>query len=59
MVAVGHIGWRELALSASGLVPMAAGLLAGKALRQRLDDRWFRRVLLAFLVMLAVLLLLK
>lgn len=59
MVAVGHIGWRELALSASGLVPMAAGLLTGKALRQRLDDRWFRRVLLAFLVVLAVLLLLK
>lgn len=59
MVAAGHIGWRELALSALGLLPMAAGLMVGKALRQRIDDRWFRRVLLTFLVVLAVLLLLK
>lgn len=41
------------------LVPMAAGLLAGKALRQHLDDNRFRRVLLVFLIVLAILLLLK
>ena len=40
-------------------VLVAAGLLAGKALRQHLDDNRFRRVLLVFLIVLAILLLLK
>ncbi len=59
MAAYGRIGAAELALSAAAMVPMSVGLWLGKAVRQRLDERLFRRVLLAFLTLLAVLLLLK
>lgn len=59
MLLFGRLGPTELTGSLLALVPMAAGLLAGKALRQHLDDNRFRRVLLVFLVVLAILLLLK
>lgn len=59
MLAVGHIGGRELVLSAMGLLPMWGGLMLGKALRQRIPEVGFRRFMLAFLVLLAGLLLIK
>lgn len=59
MLLFGRLGVGELTGSLLALLPMAAGLLAGKALRQRLDDNRFRRVLLVFLVVLALLLLFK
>ncbi len=59
MLLFGRLGPGELTGSLLALLPMAAGLLAGKALRQRLDDNRFRRLLLAFLVVLALLLLFK
>ena len=59
MLLFGRLGPTELTWSLLALVPMAAGLLAGKALRQHLDDNRFRRVLLVFLIVLAILLLLK
>ena len=59
MLLFGRLGPTELTGSLLALVPMAAGLLAGKALRQHLDDNRFRRVLLVFLIVLAILLLLK
>lgn len=59
MLLFGRLGAAELTGSLLALVPMAAGLLVGKALRQRLDDKRFRRLLLAFLLVLALLLLFK
>ncbi len=59
MLLFGRLGPAELTGSLLALVPMAAGLLIGKALRQRLDENLFRRLLLAFLAVLALLLLLK
>lgn len=59
MLYFGSLDAAKFALSALALLPMAAGLMAGKALRQHLDENRFRRVLLAFLTLLAVLLLLK
>ena len=59
MLLFGRLGPTELTGSLLALVPMAAGLLAGKALRQHLDDNRFRRVLLVFLIVLAILLLLQ
>lgn len=59
MLTVGHIGGRELLLSAMGLLPMWCGLMMGKALRHRIPEILFRRVMLAFLVLLAGLLLIK
>jgi len=59
MMAFGRIGPSELGLSALALLPMGAGLWLGKSLRKRLDEQLFRKVLLAFLTLLAVLLLFK
>ncbi|WP_342131618.1 sulfite exporter TauE/SafE family protein [Hydrogenophaga sp. OTU3427] len=59
MLLFGRIGASELALSVLALLPMGLGLLAGKAVRRRLDEILFRRVLLAFLCVLAALLLFK
>jgi uncharacterized membrane protein YfcA len=59
MMWFGRIGWTELGGSALALVPMAVGLLLGKRLRRHLDEALFRRVLLAFLCVLAVILLFK
>jgi uncharacterized protein len=49
----------DFALSAVALLPMAAGLAMGKVLRQWLNEAVFRKLLLLFLTVLAVLLLLK
>ena len=49
----------DLVLSAFGLVPMAAGLAIGKRVRYRLNEQLFRRLLLAFLTLLALILLFK
>lgn len=59
MLIFGRLGLGEMTGSLLALLPMAAGLVAGKALRQRLDENRFRRVLLVFLVVLALLLLFK
>ena len=49
----------DLVLSAVGLLPMAAGLAIGKRVRYRLNEQLFRRLLLAFLTLLALILLFK
>jgi hypothetical protein len=59
MAAHERLGGTELLLSALALLPMAAGLALGKRLRGRLGERWFRRVLLAFLAAVALLLALR
>lgn len=59
MLYFGALDAAKFGLSALALLPMAAGLMAGKALRQHLDENRFRRVLLVFLTVLAALLLLK
>lgn len=59
MAARGRVGWADLALSLAALVPMAIGLRLGRSLRGRLSETVFRRVLLAFLVAVALLLILK
>jgi uncharacterized protein len=46
-------------MSGVALMPMAIGLAIGKMLRQWLDEALFRKVLLGFLTLLALLLLLK
>jgi uncharacterized protein len=54
-----RIGVRDLGFSTLALVPMFMGLSLGKYLRVRLDEALFRKALLWFLVVIAVLLLLK
>jgi uncharacterized membrane protein YfcA len=55
----GRFGWPDLALSCAALLPMGLGLYAGKAVRNRLNEQLFRRVLLVFLTLLALLLIFK
>jgi uncharacterized membrane protein YfcA len=55
----GRFGWVELGISMLALLPMAVGLRLGKAVRNRLNEQLFRRVLLVFLTLLAVLLIFK
>ena len=59
MAAEGRIGLRDALLSALALLPMAAGLLLGKRLRGKLSEVAFRRVLLGFLVAVALMLFFK
>ena len=54
-----RIAASDILMSALALLPMAAGLFLGKALRQRLPEAAFRKLLLVFLTLLAILLLLK
>ncbi|HWI78702.1 MAG TPA: sulfite exporter TauE/SafE family protein [Ramlibacter sp.] len=54
-----RIAFTDVALSALAMLPMAAGLFLGKLLRQRLAEAAFRKLLLVFLALLAILLLLK
>jgi uncharacterized membrane protein YfcA len=54
-----RIALTDIALSAGAMLPMAAGLFLGKMLRKRLAEVVFRKLLLVFLVVLAVLLLVK
>lgn len=49
----------DLMLSIIGLVPMALGLSIGKRVRHRLNEVLFRRLLLAFLTIIALVLLFK
>jgi uncharacterized protein len=50
----GRIGLSDALLSLLALLPSACGLLLGQRLRGRLDEVWFRRVLLAFLALVAL-----
>jgi uncharacterized membrane protein YfcA len=59
MLLFGRLGSAELTGSLLALLPMGVGLVAGKALRRKLDEDRFRRLLLAFLALLALLLLFK
>jgi uncharacterized membrane protein YfcA len=49
----------DLVLSIIGLVPMAVGLSLGKRVRYRLNEQLFRKLLLGFLAILALILLFK
>lgn len=59
MLASGRFGFAEVGGSALALLPVYAGIRAGAAIRGRLSEAVFRRLLLAFLVLLSVLLLFK
>jgi uncharacterized membrane protein YfcA len=59
MALQGRIGTHELLLSTLALLPMALGLRSGKWLRGKLSEVVFRRVLLGFLVVVALSLILK
>lgn len=55
----GRFGWVEVGWSVVALGPVFLGMLAGTALRRRLSEAVFRRLLLAFLSVLALFLLFK
>lgn len=59
MLWVGRFGTQEVLLSLLALVPMFLGLKIGTAIRHRLSEELFRRLLYAFLTLLAVLLVFK
>ncbi|MEO6407187.1 MAG: sulfite exporter TauE/SafE family protein [Burkholderiaceae bacterium] len=59
MAAHGRVSATDAMLSVAALLPMALGLLIGRRVRSRLSERWFRRILLGFLVGVALLLLLR
>lgn len=59
MLWYGRFGWTEVGLSALGLIPMFAGLQMGKTVRHRLSEENFRKILLAYLFVLAIVLALK
>lgn len=59
MLAWGRFGWTEVGWSCLALVPMYLGMRMGAALRHRLSESVFRRLLLAFLVALSLVLLVK
>lgn len=59
MVAVGVMGWPETLLSILALVPMMAGMQLGLVLRSRTSEITFRRLLLGFLTLIALMLLLR
>ena len=59
MAANGRIGLHDVALSALALLPMFVGLQVGKWLRGKLSEVVFRRVLLGFLVLVALTLIFK
>jgi uncharacterized membrane protein YfcA len=59
MAYTGRLDSSHLALSCIAMVPVAAGLRLGKMLRRRLNEAWFRWILLAFLGVVALALLFK
>ena len=59
MAVQGRFTLREVLLSGLALLPMALGLALGKRLRGRLSEALFRRVLLGFLVFVALMLIFK
>jgi hypothetical protein len=56
---LGVLGWPEAVLSIAALVPMFVGMSLGKRLRTRVSETAFRRMLLSFLVIIALMLLLR
>jgi uncharacterized membrane protein YfcA len=58
MLATGRFGWAEVGWSALALLPMYLGIRMGAAIRGRLSEVLFRRLLFAFLLLLALMLLL-
>lgn len=59
MLAWDRIAWLDVAWSCAGLAPMYLGLRWGAAIRHRMSERWFRRVLLSFLVGVSLLLVVR
>lgn len=59
MLIWGRFGLNEVAWSCAGLLPMYLGLKIGVVLRKRLSEDGFRRILMGFLIFLAILLVLK
>lgn len=56
MAALGTFGVAEALLSALALAPMFAGMAVGRALRHRVSEQAFRRLLLGFLTVVAIVL---
>ena len=59
LAVAGRFGFAEFLLSVLGMVPVFIGMAMGKRIRGRLSEVWFRRVLLGFLIAIAVVLLFK
>lgn len=59
MAWVGRFGFGELLLSALAMAPVFLGMALGKRIRHRLSEVWFRRILLVFLTVVAVVLVFK
>lgn len=59
MLAYGRFSWVEVGWSCAGLLPMFVGLRIGQAIRHRLSEEVFRRIILALLICLTVVLLVK
>ncbi len=59
MLAWGRFGWDTVAWSCLALAPMYLGMRLGGSIRSRLSEKAFRNALMAFLSMLATLLLFK
>ena len=59
MLIWGRFGLDDVAWSCAGLAPMYLGLRLGATLRKRLSEEGFRRILMGFLIFLAILLMLK
>ena len=59
MLWFGRIAWTDIGLSILALGPVYLGMRAGRAIRQRLDERLFRKIVMLFLIMVAIILLTK
>ena len=59
MVGYGKISWAVLLWSALALLPVYLGMRLGRQVRQHLNEQVFRRVVLALLVLIALILLTK
>lgn len=59
LIVYGRLGVVEGVISVLGLLPMFGGMLIGKRLRRRLSEVAFQRMLLAFLAILAIILMFK
>lgn len=59
MAVFGLMGWPELLVSVAAMLPVALGMTLGTRLRQHVSEPAFRRLLLAFLTLIALVLLLR
>lgn len=59
MLWFGRISWADVGWSILALLPVYLGMRMGQAVRQRLDETLFRRIVLVFLVVVAVILLMR